>query len=54
MQPDHDHDQCLSQIARLERENSSLKIQLLTVTRDLSNVLGILTSGYEEWGNDGH
>lgn len=44
----HDHDDDLSAqatIARLERENSTLRIQLLTVTRDLANAMAILADG---------
>ena len=35
-------------IAELEREVTTLRIQLLTVTRDLANVVAMLAAGHLE------
>ncbi len=35
-------------IDALERENTTLRIQLLTVTRDLANIVAMLANGHLE------
>lgn len=43
-------------IEELERENTTLKIQILTITRDMANIIASISAGtlkHNGWGNDG-
>ena len=46
MPANHDDLSAQATIDKLERENQTLRIQLLTVTRDLANMVSMLANGH--------